>query len=325
MTRMGRGNSQINRLAKGSSEQLFKELLSRSRDLLYKYNLSTDKYEYISDSVTVLTGSAADDFLKGPAIKIFDILHPEDKPRLMKLYEGLKTNLLRNLNITVEYRIRHQNGRYVWISDNIHAIYGKDGRTASIVGNARDVTAYKELQDRFEENAELNRLLSKNLPFAYFRTRISDGKVLECNDTLWRLLGFKNKTECLKTCYLSEYYAPEFRVQILKKLEREGQLSKMQIQARLMNRIIWVETSAQMFPQQGYIEGIFREISVIKLLTPTELTILRLVLEGKCNKEIAQELHRSIRTIEDHRSHMMKKLNVHNLAELVRKTSSVMD
>jgi DNA-binding NarL/FixJ family response regulator len=36
------------------------------------------------------------------------------------------------------------------------------------------------------------------------------------------------------------------------------------------------------------------------------------------NKEIAHKLHRSTRTIEDHRNHVMNKLGVHNVVDLVK-------
>ena len=53
-------------------------------------------------------------------------------------------------------------------------------------------------------------------------------------------------------------------------------------------------------------------------LTATEINILKLIVSGLSNKEIAQLLHRSPRTIENHRAHLMKKLNVDNSIELIR-------
>ncbi len=53
-------------------------------------------------------------------------------------------------------------------------------------------------------------------------------------------------------------------------------------------------------------------------LTETENKVLRLVVGGKTTLEIAQILQRSPSTIEDHRSHIMRKLKVKNVAELVR-------
>lgn len=54
-------------------------------------------------------------------------------------------------------------------------------------------------------------------------------------------------------------------------------------------------------------------------LTNNELRILRLVIKGKSSKEIANMLHRSIRTVEVHRARIMKKLDVNNLIDLVKR------
>jgi FixJ family two-component response regulator len=60
-----------------------------------------------------------------------------------------------------------------------------------------------------------------------------------------------------------------------------------------------------------------------KQLTKVETTVLRLLLQGKSNKEIAYMRRRSIRTIEDHRSHIMRKLNVDNLVDLVKRATDM--
>ena len=55
-----------------------------------------------------------------------------------------------------------------------------------------------------------------------------------------------------------------------------------------------------------------------KLLTPTERIILRYVLDGKSNKDIASVCHRAISTIEDHRHKIYKKIGVTNLGGLFK-------
>ncbi|MEH6656378.1 response regulator transcription factor [Leeuwenhoekiella marinoflava] len=64
-------------------------------------------------------------------------------------------------------------------------------------------------------------------------------------------------------------------------------------------------------------EAIAQEFS----LTKRERQILGLVLEGKSNKEIGEELNISKRTSEVHRFNLMKKLDVKNLMELANKAS----
>ncbi len=55
-------------------------------------------------------------------------------------------------------------------------------------------------------------------------------------------------------------------------------------------------------------------------LTPRERQILDFVVDGEPNKRIAHNLGLSEKTIEFHRSNIMKKLKAKSLAELVRKT-----
>jgi DNA-binding NarL/FixJ family response regulator len=51
--------------------------------------------------------------------------------------------------------------------------------------------------------------------------------------------------------------------------------------------------------------------------TPRENEIVRLLAEGKVNKEIAALLGISVRTVETHRARIMLKLSLHSLAELI--------
>ncbi len=53
-------------------------------------------------------------------------------------------------------------------------------------------------------------------------------------------------------------------------------------------------------------------------LTDREKDVLKLILEGKLNKTIADELGISMRTVEIHRASIFKKMNVHNAIELAQ-------
>lgn len=58
-------------------------------------------------------------------------------------------------------------------------------------------------------------------------------------------------------------------------------------------------------------------------LTRTERKILRYLLDGRNSREIADALHRSPRTIEIHRSHVMRKLGAANIIELLRQAADL--
>lgn len=57
---------------------------------------------------------------------------------------------------------------------------------------------------------------------------------------------------------------------------------------------------------------------LISQLTEREIEILKQIAEGLSNKEIGDKLFISHRTVDTHRTNLMKKLDVHNIAGLIR-------
>jgi FixJ family two-component response regulator len=60
-----------------------------------------------------------------------------------------------------------------------------------------------------------------------------------------------------------------------------------------------------------------------KKLTKTERRVLKLILQGMGNKQIAYTLKRGLRTVELHRSNIMHKFGVDNIVDLVKKGSAI--
>ncbi len=54
------------------------------------------------------------------------------------------------------------------------------------------------------------------------------------------------------------------------------------------------------------------------LLTDREREVLQLIAEGFTNREVAKQLFISVKTVEAHRAHIMQKLNIHDIAKLVK-------
>ncbi len=59
------------------------------------------------------------------------------------------------------------------------------------------------------------------------------------------------------------------------------------------------------------------ELSQNESLTQREIEILKLSASGFTNKEIADKLFISVRTVDSHKNHIMSKLKLRNTAELV--------
>lgn len=69
---------------------------------------------------------------------------------------------------------------------------------------------------------------------------------------------------------------------------------------------------------QNYLRGSRDTSGRLEYLTSRQREILQLIAEGRSTKEIAQHLHLSIKTVETHRASIMKRLDIHNVAGLVR-------
>ena len=69
---------------------------------------------------------------------------------------------------------------------------------------------------------------------------------------------------------------------------------------------------------EGYLEGkkTVKTHTVWDTLTQREREILKLIAEGYKNKEVADYLCISLKTVEKHRANLMKKLDLHNAASL---------
>ena len=68
--------------------------------------------------------------------------------------------------------------------------------------------------------------------------------------------------------------------------------------------------------EQGQVIG--NESILVPALTGRETEILQLVAEGHSNREIAEILFISIKTVENHRSKIMEKMNFRNIADLIK-------
>jgi two-component system, NarL family, nitrate/nitrite response regulator NarL len=107
------------------------------------------------------------------------------------------------------------------------------------------------------------------------------------------------------------YLIKQTSAQVLPKAIREAYKGKAYfdpvISERLANR------------QQNAPRGVvgWRKKGSVRL-TSREVEIIQLIAEGKANKQTADELGISIKTVEKHRQNLMSKLNVHDTAGLTR-------
>jgi DNA-binding NarL/FixJ family response regulator len=68
----------------------------------------------------------------------------------------------------------------------------------------------------------------------------------------------------------------------------------------------------------GYVQRVSDPANPLDPLTPRQREILRLIATGQSTKEIARTLNISVKTVETHRLQLMERLDIHEIAGLVR-------
>jgi diguanylate cyclase (GGDEF)-like protein/PAS domain S-box-containing protein len=119
------------------SEEKFRLLAENARDIIYRIKLFAEKFEfeYISPSVTEITGYTPEDYYKDSSI-IYNIVHPKDKA----VHENFEKNDANFFNTPLKTRWVHKNGKVRWIEQHNVPIYDDEGNLTALEGIARDVT-----------------------------------------------------------------------------------------------------------------------------------------------------------------------------------------
>jgi len=69
---------------------------------------------------------------------------------------------------------------------------------------------------------------------------------------------------------------------------------------------------------EGYVQRVGAEQTASDNLTPRQRQVLQLIAEGHSTKEIAHRLNLSVKTVETHRAQLMERLQIREIAGLVK-------
>ncbi|MBP5974044.1 PAS domain S-box protein [Brasilonema sp. CT11] len=107
------------------------------------------------------------------------------------------------------------------------------------------------------------RTIFENSQVGIFRTRLSDGLLLDANQRHANLFGFDSPEESIGLEHATDYYVnPSDRQQFLELLKRDGEVRNFEAQMRKRDgTLFWVLFSSYLNAADGYIEGVIADIS----------------------------------------------------------------
>jgi PAS domain S-box-containing protein len=168
-----------------ASEARFRGVLDSSRDFIYRTNVQTGRYEYLSPSVRTVMGFTPDELMSIGHEASLAMIHPDDLPIVQAWLARLEDTCEGEL----EYRLRAGDGEYRWLSN--HASIAKDGAGRPLYrnGNVRDITDRKRAEEALLQNEAMLRAVIEQMPSGVTVRDARTGNMITSNARAELLMG----------------------------------------------------------------------------------------------------------------------------------------
>jgi PAS domain S-box-containing protein len=165
------------------SEEKYRLLAEKSRDLIFMLRLPEWKYEYMSPSVLEITGYTQEEFYRNP-----DLLRRCIAPHSLEYFEKAYKDLLNGIiPETYEFQIITKSGELKWVSQRNSPITDKSGTITALQGIVTDITERKTSEEIVCEAMQKYETLFSSVPTGIIVTD-ENGAIIEVNQHAARIL-----------------------------------------------------------------------------------------------------------------------------------------
>ena len=151
----------------------------------------------------------------------------------------------------------------IWIDVLGYPVLHKNGSLQYVVLQNYDITEQKQAEEALRESQGKYKALFSNAQVALFRTRVSDGKLVQINERYAKMAGYSNVEDCMAEFNAADAWAnPNARNELLRILKENGSVNDFETEIiRRNGSRIWILFSATIFPKRGVFEGSIVDIS----------------------------------------------------------------
>lgn len=157
-------------------------------EVRYRGTLKEWRTNYVSPGTISMLGYEPWTVLAWGREDWWDRVCPEDRPRLTALLAAM-TQHRRGVKWSIEYRFRHANGTYRWMSDMATISYDREGVPEGIQGVLRDVTDRESYHEALQERVANFQTVAEHAGEGIFIAR-NDGRHVYVNDYACKLTGY---------------------------------------------------------------------------------------------------------------------------------------
>jgi PAS domain S-box-containing protein len=175
------------------SEERFRAILDNSQIALYKRNYRTNKYEYMSPAIEVITGYTPTEMIEMGLDDIFNQIHPADIPHVRQTID--ETIQRGGGKCQFEYRFYHKNGSVRWVNEMTSIAIDQEGQPFECIGSVQDITDRKLAEEGLRESEIRLRTLIDAAPIAIALSR--ESKLLYVNPKYIEMHGYNDIAELI--------------------------------------------------------------------------------------------------------------------------------
>jgi DNA-binding NarL/FixJ family response regulator len=193
---------------------------------------------------------------------------------------------------------------------------------------------HKGIKAYFHDSTEISivgKALTASELFSCLESKMVDVVVLEMDlyksDGLAVLRRIKEEQPGVRVLIFSNQPEEVYAISSLK-AGASGYINKKEVLSTLRDAILKIASGGVFITNElaqsiAFDESTGRPRRMFKKLSMREVEVLKMLCDGKRNKDIAFELKINEKTVSTYRSRIMKKLLVRNIVELVRKAQSI--
>lgn len=232
------------------AEQKFETYVTSSPTAVFTCNTLGD-YTFANPAACKLLGYPHEELL---GMNINQIAHPDN------FQDNLDTfpRLLQGERVHQEISMQSKSGEKIFaILDAVML----DNET--IIGFCTETTERRKAEEALVTSEKTYRNLFQNAQVGLFRTRITDGKILEGNDQIATMFGYCSREEFIREYTTSGNYVDQgTRERMLEQIEKEGFVENFEARFFRKDRtILYASYSARIFTEKGWIEGVVEDVT----------------------------------------------------------------
>jgi two-component system, cell cycle sensor histidine kinase and response regulator CckA len=196
-----------------SSEERLRHIVEHAQDLIY-YCDPRGYFTYVNPTAARVMKYSDNELL---GRHFLTLIRPDYREQAGTVYAAQLAD--GTPNTYLEFPAVSKDGETIWIGQHVQIVYDS-GVIVAVHAIARDITRQKGTEERLRESEAKHRSLIERAAFGIY-TSTEDGRILEANPAMTRMLGYDSPAELLTMNMADVYQSPADRQALIEQYRHQ--------------------------------------------------------------------------------------------------------